>query len=93
MPVPIAMSIARIRTGAAERYAVGELRFKQLAMPSLVRARHNAAGGVTHRGAVKIEPDAADQIGNVTLRQAGIGAGGASLDAVEACVDAPAHDF
>ena len=93
MPVPIAMRIARIRAGTAECDAVGKLRFEKLAMPGLVRARHDAAGGAAHRGAVEVEPDAADEVGNVTLGQAGIGAGRAGLDAVEACVDAAAHDL
>ena len=91
MPMPIAMRIAGIRTGTAERDAVGELRFEQLAVSGLVRARHDVAGGVAHRGAIEIEPDARDEMGDVAFGQARIGAGGAGLDATEARVDAAAH--
>ena len=91
MPMPIAMRVACIRTGAAERDAVGKLCFEKLAVSGLVRTRHDAAGGVANRAAVEVEPDAADEVGNVALGQAGIGAGGAGLDAVEACIDAAAH--
>ena len=49
-----------VGAGAAECDAVGELRFEQLAVAGLVRARHDVAGRVAHRGAIEVEPDAGD---------------------------------
>src|SRR5262249_45217654 len=91
MSMPVAVRVARIGAGAAKRDTVGELRFEKLAVAGLVRARHDAAGGAAHRCAIEIEPDAADEMRDVALGEARIGAGGAGLDAVETCVDATAH--
>lgn len=46
------------------------------------------AGRLAHIGAVEVEPDAASQHLHVPLSDAGVGAGGASLGAVEARLDA-----
>src|SRR5437868_5290757 len=91
MPVHLGVTRAFRSAGAAERDAVGELRFDKLAMPGLVGARHDAAGGVADRGAIEIEPDAGHQVGNLSFGQTRIRASGAGLDAAEARVDAAAH--
>ena len=87
----IAMGPAFVGASPAERDAVGELGFEKLAVPGLVRSRHDIAGGVAHRRAVKVEADAGDETLDVTFRQARIGAGGAGFDAAKARVDTAAH--
>ena len=47
------------------------------------------AGGIAHVGTVEAEPYAAGEHPYVTLADAGVGAGGAALFAVEAGLDAP----
>ena len=91
MPVHFAVVAAFLGAGAAERDAVRQLRLEKLAVAGLVGARHDIAGGVAHRGAIQIEPDARDQMRDVALGQAGVGAGRAGFHAAEACVDAAAH--
>ena len=88
VPVHLGVVGAFGRAGAAEGDAIGKLRFEQLTVPGLVGTRHDVAGGAAHRGAIEIEPNAADKTGDITLRQAGVGAGGAGLHAVEARIDA-----
>jgi hypothetical protein len=51
-------------------------------------ARHYLAGGITHVGTVEAEPYAAGQHLYVTFADAGVGAGGATLFAVKAGLDA-----
>src|SRR5919112_6027907 len=52
-------------------------------------AGHYLGGGVAHVGTVEAEPYAAGEHLYVTLADAGVGAGGAALFAVEAGPDAP----
>jgi len=79
-------------TGAcpAERDAVRQQRFQELAVSCLVGARHDVAGGAAHRGTVEIEPYAGDQVFDVPLGEAGVCAGRAGFDAIKAGVDAAA---
>ena len=49
---------------------------------------HDPAGRVARVGAVKIEPNAPDQLGHVRLAEAGVRAAGARGGTVEALVDA-----
>ena len=51
-------------------------------------AGEDLAGRVAHVGAVKVEADAASQHLYILLTEAGVGAGGAGLGAVEAGLDA-----
>ena len=85
------MTFAFGGAGAAESDAGGELRFVQLTMPRLVRARDDIAGGVAGGSAIEIEPDAGDELFDMAFRKAGIGAGGAGLYAGETGVDAAAQ--
>src|SRR6266567_2642017 len=91
MPMPFAMVRAFVGASPAERDAVGELGFEKLAVPGLVRSRHDAASGAAHRRAVEVEADAPDEALDVAFRQARIGAGGAGFDAAKASIDATAH--
>ena len=91
MAVHLGMMRAFGRASAAERDGVGELRFEKLAVAGLVGARQDIAGRVAHRGAIEIEPDASDEVTDVTFGKTSIRAGGASLDAVETSVDAATH--
>src|SRR5689334_4089034 len=91
MAMHLGVAAALVGAGAAERDAVGELGFEQLAVSGLVGTRHDAASGAADGGAVEVETDAGDKVLHVALRQAGVGAGGAGLDTAEARVDASAH--
>ena len=67
MPVHFAVIAAFLGASPAERDAVRQLRLKQLPMAGLVGARHDITGGVAHRGAIQIEPDARDQMRDIAL--------------------------
>jgi len=63
----IGMTVAFGGASSAEGKAIGQLRFEKLAVAGFVGARHDIACGIAHGGAVKIEPDASHEIGNVAL--------------------------
>src|SRR5215213_4842676 len=88
MLVLVGMTSALAGAGAAEGDASRQLGFQRLPVSGLVGARHDTAGGSANRGAIQIEPDAGDQGFDVLFRQAGVGAGGAGLQAERAGVDA-----
>jgi hypothetical protein len=89
--VHLAVTAAFIGTGAAESDAIRQLRFEKLAMAGFVGAGHDIAGGIAYRGAIEIEPDACDQVRDVALGQAGVGAGCARFHAAKAGVDTTTH--
>jgi hypothetical protein len=91
MPMHLCMPRTFSGTGAAERDAVRELCFQQLPVSGFIGAGENAARPVANGCAVEIEPDAGQQMWNITLRQTRIGARGASFDASKAGIDAAAH--
>ena len=72
MFVGLRMSSTFRCTGAAERNTGGQLRFQELTVTDLVRARHDARGRGAHCGAVLIKPDAADQPLHILFGQTGI---------------------
>lgn len=84
MLVHMRMAFAFRRASAAEGDAGRELGLQKLAMADLVGAGQNAAGGVAHRRAILIEPDAGDQPLDTFFGKAGIGAGSAGLHAGKA---------
>ena len=53
---------------------------------------HDPAGRVAHVGAIKIEPNAPHQLGDVRLAEAGVGAARASGGTVEALLNAAQED-
>ena len=87
MFVLVGMTAAFIGTSAAEGNAGRQLGLQRLPVTGLVRARHDAAGGSTNRGAIEVQPDAGDQVLDVLFRETGIGTGRAGLNAKRAGVD------
>ena len=88
MLVLVSVSAALTGASAAEGSAGGELRFQRLAVPRLIRPRHDATRGGTDRRAIQIETNTGDHALDVLLREACIRASGACLDAERAGVDA-----
>ena len=87
------MAAAFRGTGAAESDAGRELSFQRLPISCLICTRDHAAGGGANRRAIEIEADASDQGFDVFLGKAGVGAGGACLEAKRAGVDAGADSI
>jgi hypothetical protein len=86
----LGMANAFRRASATEGDAVRELGLEQLPMSSLVCTRHDAAGGVAHRGAILVEPDAGDQVFDIAFGKTGVRAGRAGFNASETGVDTSA---
>ena len=88
MLVLVGMTVAFAGAGAAESDAGRQLGFERLPVPSLVRARHDAAGCGADRRAIEVQPDAGNQALDMFFREACIRAGGAGFNAERAGVDA-----
>lgn len=83
------MSVAlALLAGCTARQSTGLERCGDDAEIGLGLSRDDAAGGCARIGAIETEADAADQVPNVVLREARIGAACAGNGAVEAVVDA-----
>lgn len=87
MLVHLRMAGAFCRTATAERDAGGQLRFEELTMANLVRARHDACRGRAHCGAVLVKPDAADESLDTLFRETGIRASVAGFDGRRTGID------
>ena len=90
MLVHLRMAGAFRGTGAAIGDAGGQLRFEELTMTDLIRARHDARGRCGDYRAILIEPDTADQALHVLFGETRIGAGVAGLNARGTGIDTQA---